>query len=765
MTGAADKIRVIVRVRPALGSEQDSAQAVDITGDASLAITRGRSNHNASFDAVLGPDATQADVFERVRDMAAAVVDGYNATIFAYGQTGSGKTFTITGGAERYQDRGIIPRSISHIFAQASKAGAEALTTVQISYLEIYNEDIRDLLAKNATQKLELKENSDSGVYVKDLSTYVVKSVKECDKLREFGHKNRKTGATLMNADSSRSHAIFTVTVEQCETMPDGHASIRMGKLNMVDLAGSERQSKTGATGDRLKEATKINLSLSALGNCISALVDGKSSHIPYRDSKLTRLLQDSLGGNTKTVMIANMGPADYNYDESISTLRYANRAKNIQNKPKINEDPKDAMLREFQEEIQRLRDQLNAAGGGGGGGGVPGAPGQDRVVEREVVVEKVVGVSEEEVERIRRELEAQREKERQAHEAANQQQREEAQRAQAALLEQQARAEEEARRVQETEAKLKELEAKLIGSDGKNIIDAHAQQEEELKRARQELASRQEQEARIARELQERQDELLQREEKYSSLEEEVEAKTRKLKKLYQKYKGAQQEVNDLQEEFQREREDMLETVRELTRQLKLKALVIDNFIPPEEQSKIEQRAEWDEELEEWKVARLDMAGNRVEGEGRPQASRHARRPVSVHARIANMLGGANPRFRSENVLGLDLEMPERTTQDYEEVAVNPSIQQAIQDALDDSEELAVGGAENLPNMYFSYDPDGQSGGGGSRGGTKRRGSRKPKSGKARSPVDDLDGAVGAPTRTHAEELYPSARGLVPSR
>merc|ERR1712190_436242 len=134
------------------------------------------------------------------------------------------------------------------------------------------------------------------------------------------------------------------VTVEQCALGADGENHIRVGKLNMVDLAGSERQSKTGATGDRLKEATKINLSLSALGNVISALVDGKSSHIPYRDSKLTRLLQDSLGGNTKTVMIANCGPADYNVEETISTLRYASRAKNIENKPRINEDPKDAM-------------------------------------------------------------------------------------------------------------------------------------------------------------------------------------------------------------------------------------------------------------------------------------------------------------------------------------------------------------------------------------------------------------------------------------
>merc|ERR1719245_415024 len=142
------------------------------------------------------------------------------------------------------------------------------------------------------------------------------------------GWGNRAVGATKMNADSSRSHSIFTINIEMLDTGASGNEHIRKGKLNLVDLAGSERQSKTEASGDRLKEANKINLSLSALGNVISALVDGKSSHIPYRDSKLTRLLQDSLGGNTKTVMVANCGPADWNYDETLSTLRYAYRAK-----------------------------------------------------------------------------------------------------------------------------------------------------------------------------------------------------------------------------------------------------------------------------------------------------------------------------------------------------------------------------------------------------------------------------------------------------
>ena len=162
------------------------------------------------------------------------------------------------------------------------------------------------------------------------------------------GTKNRKTGEPAMNKDSSRSHSIFTIYLETAEEDEStGEQRIKAGKLNLVDLAGSERQSKTNAQGKTLKEAAKINLSLSALGNVISALVDGKSSHIPYRDSKLTRLLQDSLGGNTKTIMIAALSPADYNYDETLSTLRYAARAGCIKNKPKINEDPKDAMLRE----------------------------------------------------------------------------------------------------------------------------------------------------------------------------------------------------------------------------------------------------------------------------------------------------------------------------------------------------------------------------------------------------------------------------------
>ena len=194
-------------------------------------------------------------------------------------------------------------------------------------------------------------------MFVKDLTTCIVKSIAEIEKYMDYGTNNRMTGETAMNKDSSRSHSIFTIYIETAEADEEGDQRIKAGKLNLVDLAGSERQSKTQATGARLKEATSINLSLSALGNVISALVEGKSGHIPYRDSKLTRLLQDSLGGNTKTVMIAAISPADYNYEETLTTLRYASRAKMIKNKPRVNQDPKDALLKQYEEEIQKLRE------------------------------------------------------------------------------------------------------------------------------------------------------------------------------------------------------------------------------------------------------------------------------------------------------------------------------------------------------------------------------------------------------------------------
>ena len=300
-----------------------------------------------TFDCVYDWNSRQKDVFEETAfPIIENVLEGYNGTIFAYGQTGTGKTFTISGLPKDKELKGIMPRSFETIF-NSIQCDSNKQFLVRASYLEIYQEEIRDLLSKNGSAKLDLKEK-DNTVYVKDLSTFVVKTPEDMMEVFNEGQLNRHVGATNMNEHSSRSHSIFTITIESSAVGADGKSHIKVGKLNIVDLAGSERQSKTGATGDRLKEATKINLSLSTLCHVISSLTDPKCTYVPYRDSKLTRLLQDSLGGNTKTVMIANIGPSDYNIDESLSTLRYASRAKHIQNKPRINEDPKDAMLREF---------------------------------------------------------------------------------------------------------------------------------------------------------------------------------------------------------------------------------------------------------------------------------------------------------------------------------------------------------------------------------------------------------------------------------
>uniref|UniRef100_A0A8C6YUW8 Kinesin-like protein n=3 Tax=Nothoprocta TaxID=8806 RepID=A0A8C6YUW8_NOTPE len=309
-----------------------------------------------TFDGAYGGEHSTEQIYNEVAyPLVEGVTEGYNGTIFAYGQTGSGKSFTMQGIVDPATQKGIIPRAFEHIF-ESVQCAENAKFLVRASYLEIYNEDVRDLLGADTKQKLELKEHPEKGVYVKGLSLHTVHSVVQCERIMETGWRNRAVGYTLMNKDSSRSHSIFTINMEIYTVDERGQDHLRAAKLNLVDLAGSERQSKTGATGERLKEATKINLSLSALGNVISALVDGRCKHIPYRDSKLTRLLQDSLGGNTKTLMVACLSPADSNYDETLSTLRYANRAKNIKNKPCINEDPKDTLLREYQEEIKKLK-------------------------------------------------------------------------------------------------------------------------------------------------------------------------------------------------------------------------------------------------------------------------------------------------------------------------------------------------------------------------------------------------------------------------
>lgn len=460
-------------------------------------------------------------------------------------------------------------------------------------------------------------------------------------------------------------------------------------------------------------------MSLTVLGNVINALVDAKSTHIPYRESKLTRLLQNSLGGNAKTVMCANCGPADYNYDETLSTLRYANRAKNIKNKPKINEDPKDAMLREYQEQIQLLKAQLAATARGvmidenGKEVQVHNAKKEivEKIVEREVIKEVKVGVSEKEMEEIRRK--ATEEKEFLMKQA---------QQDMKALIDQQSRTAQERyelqaaldreaqdrKKLQDQQSdlvtKLKSMEEKLI--KGGEVISKASKQEALLRKAEQELQERRQQESALARELAEKEEQNLQLEEHFSSLQEEVEVKTKKLKKLWGKYQAAVRETTDLQEEFQRERGDLLETVRQLTTTLKLKEVVIANFIPDDIAKSIEKRATYNEEDDTWVIPKMDLSGNALRATiNRPLSNGKLRRPETDFARQRKQYDN-NPRYKYDNILNMDLDGSEKTTQEFSgpgmKSRVEPIISMDIND--NDGEEVTFDNIQPISSPYLSY-------------------------------------------------------------
>ncbi|XP_071246931.1 kinesin-like protein KIF16B isoform X8 [Salvelinus alpinus] len=381
-------VRVAVRLRPMNRREKDltAKNIIEIKGDkttiTNLKIPDGLTGdsmreskktftYDFSYDSADSKSNTfvsQEKVFKDLgSDVLKSAFQGYNACIFAYGQTGSGKSYTMMGNPG---DAGLIPRICEGLFSRIAGMTRwdEASFRTEVSYLEIYNERVRDLLRRKSTQtyNLRVREHPKDGPYVEDLSKHLVQNYHDVEELMEAGNINRTTAATGMNDTSSRSHAIFTINFTQakfdaempCETI---------SKIHLVDLAGSERADATGATGVRLKEGGNINKSLVTLGNVISALADlsqdgvntnlkKKQVFVPYRDSVLTWLLKDSLGGNSKTIMIATVSPADVNYGETLSTLRYANRAKNIINKPTINEDCNVKLIRELRAEIARLK-------------------------------------------------------------------------------------------------------------------------------------------------------------------------------------------------------------------------------------------------------------------------------------------------------------------------------------------------------------------------------------------------------------------------
>ncbi|KAK9301458.1 hypothetical protein QLX08_006168 [Tetragonisca angustula] len=318
--------------------------------------------------------ASQDVVFDALgRDILDNAFQGYNACIFAYGQTGSGKSYTMMGSGE---NKGIIPRLCDNLFDMIAKQQSSELTyKVEVSYMEIYNEKVHDLLdPKPNKQSLKVREHNVLGPYVDGLSQLAVTSFQDIDNLMAEGNKSRTVAATNMNSESSRSHAVFSVILTQ--TLTDSKSGVsgeKVSRMSLVDLAGSERAVKTGAVGDRLKEGSNINKSLTTLGLVISKLADqnsgsnkNKDKFVPYRDSVLTWLLKDNLGGNSKTVMVATISPAADNYEETLSTLRYADRAKRIVNHAVVNEDPNARIIRELRQEVETLKEMLLHATGQG---------------------------------------------------------------------------------------------------------------------------------------------------------------------------------------------------------------------------------------------------------------------------------------------------------------------------------------------------------------------------------------------------------------
>ncbi|KAK4089841.1 hypothetical protein Purlil1_5944 [Purpureocillium lilacinum] len=405
-------IKVVVRVRPFNGREIDRGSKCIVTMKENQTVltppdghggkgAKDQSNKTFAFDrsywSFNKDDSSYAGQSNLFDDLGKPLLDnafqGYNNCIFAYGQTGSGKSYSMMGYGKEV---GIIPNICQEMFRRIDGIQLDDPTTkctVEVSYLEIYNERVRDLLNPSTKGNLKVREHPSTGPYVEDLAKLVVGSFQEIENLMDEGNKARTVAATNMNETSSRSHAVFTLMLTQKKHDLETKMEMeKVAKISLVDLAGSERATSTGATGARLKEGAEINRSLSTLGRVIAALADlstGKkkkgTSQVPYRDSVLTWLLKDSLGGNSMTAMIAAISPADINYDETLSTLRYADSAKRIKNHAVINEDANARMIRELKEELALLRSKL---GGGATVPGVPGAP-PDEVYDDGTPLEK----------------------------------------------------------------------------------------------------------------------------------------------------------------------------------------------------------------------------------------------------------------------------------------------------------------------------------------------------------------------------------------
>lgn len=601
--GESENVAVMVRCRP-LGPV-GSGPGGRAQGE-ELAVKADEANRCVEaadrrffYDQVFGPDCDNERVYMRsARRLVDSAFRGYNCAIFLYGQTGTGKTHTHSA---------LTLAAFEHLFSLIQDSSKGMRFLIRASYYELYNEEIRDLLvasppasksggrARSARKPLELSESKERGVYVKNLTCFLVNNLSELKKLKQVGDRRRTTSSTKMNEHSSRSHSIFSITIETISTEAAATAtaataeeapprrravrpktgaeqrqpSVRVGHLNLIDLAGSERQSKSGASGLALKEASRINLSLTCLSLVIRALTDktAAAGHIPYRNSKLTRLLSSSLGGNSKTALIACVSVARSNLDETLNTLRFASRTKQIKNRAVINEDPKDALLRKYRKQLEELRMKLNERQQMAGAGREPLAQleaANDRVGNSEAadLIGNATDNQDDEQARLKNQLEL--------------------------------------------------LKAKIMFG-GENLLDKLELHERLLAASQAELEERKRDELKLRERLLSKKQTIEQVVQSRGSLEGQLEYLEAKLDRAIELYRSSKLELRDLASEHEQLREQLLQTIKATSKEIKYVDCINDDFIPHEQLDLINAYAQYDDESDEWQIKYIALSGNNM--------------------------------------------------------------------------------------------------------------------------------------------------------
>lgn len=551
-----ENVKVFIRIRPQNREEQNkSSDGIMKLKENTITLMKSGVEKMFKFCKIFDEHSTQLDLY---RVIAAPIIEkvfgGYNGTIFAYGQSGTGKTFTMIGDIGHIDLKGIVPNIFSHIFAQISLAHRDVAYVVTVTFLEIYNEAVRDLLSDNPNRKLTVHEKPGVGVYVKDLLGFTVNSLESITELLAKGNKNRATASTRLNDTSSRSHTIFTIQLEAKNKITKKTV---YGKINLVDLAGSERVAKTLASGDRLREAGKINLSLSVLGNVISALVDGKTTHIPYRNSKLTRLLQDSLGGNSLTAMIGMLSPNYSDCEENMYTLMYADRVKHIRNHVTVNFE-KQSLIDTFENKIAALRQEL-----------------------------EILTYQEQ---RIKKKKEC-----RKTRSSSSQEEHDEIQ------LEK-----------NNLEAKINVIQKKILVG-GENLIEKAQTQLDLIEYTAKELSHLDSAHELLKDVLQCRAKEKTTVEKKFSDLKEEERELDMNIEETEQLIAKSIEVLEKKETEYQNEISSLLYTNKVLAREMALVNFVVKSIVPNNYIETINSNLIWDEDIQEWQIKGIAYCGNNM--------------------------------------------------------------------------------------------------------------------------------------------------------